>query len=1503
MGRAKGLLFSAVVALVVASGGLPGCGGAGCSCVAPYPAGVTMPEPLIVENGIQVRLTDQGFAFLEQNLGSILAGTLGGGLCLPGSSLGLLVADVDYCNDDPGRYLTGDVPMPASSYYCSDGSVGCPIELTLNQVDFTLQAPNQILVFIDLTLGINFRFTVSEFTGADFSCASDCDLGGSSPGCATPGGHGNMVHADNLQMTATIEVNNDPTTRHLSIALVDVTDLSLPLDIGTFSQVDENCASTWLGDICPALSCGAVEVVGDLLTGLVGFLAPLLEGFLAGFLDPLVQGFVPNPPGAEGVLDLGALLGSLAPPAGASMEISDIAGGDPAMGTGGYVPSFVTADPSTGLNGLEIGVRSAANSDITIMDSMDGRSTPNPCVPARTFNFPPEIGAAAGSPARTLPFAAEFMADSVPALPGMSYDVGIGVAEAVLDAGAFNLFNSGGMCLAFGSNLSAMLNTGLFSLLVPSLTNLTHGESAPMVMALRPLDPPDVTVGAGSDNDPTSPLITIDIPNLNIDVYAFVEERYVRVFTMTPDLTVQFDLDVQMTTDPVTGDVTTELVPVFDPSSGIQFNNVRVTNNEMIAEDAASLEAILPTLITLAAPFISGAIQPIALPAFNGFVLNIQEITRVLGNLPGGATHPFLSIFATLAYMPPGALIIDVDTVASLRNVFVPPLDAWRATGLPPGTLGGTAAAALDAPEVTFDVDGASAVPGAEYEWQWRVDGGLWSHWYPVDEARPVRDPLLWLQGWHDVEVRSRIAGNPWATDMTPEAFRVLIDNVPPRVDVRSDEDAGVLEVSASDAVTPAAKLVYTVRWSDGATSTLDPAAPVLSFAETVTGGASRTPVALEVRDEAGNTTTRHVDSDTMGFHQNTPTTGAGGGGCGCVVAGGRGSGSGSRSGAPHAVAAVLLLGLFLVLRRRRSGGAADVATTTVPAGGGASAAACASRASGRALPPGFLTLVVAVALGVVFSGLQGCVGCCRRNPGVDCLQECGPMGGTPNDDGMTCTCNNPSCMSDQDCAEFPCIGGGYPYCDLMTMMCACYPTIPAAEPGRYSEVGVANGTAYISAYSDVLGDLMLGRVSATGGGTDRPIACAVDTECPATRPCNQDRDHDGTFDACAPAIVWEYVDGVPDEPPTSDPTGERGGISAAGEDVGLYTSIAMLPDGNPAISYYDKTNGDLKYAWYDGASWNLTVVDAGVGFDADVGRYTSVTLDATGAPGIAYFAASVDDGAGGEVTQARFAQATTTTPVGPQSWVVYVIAEAPVVPPDPTATPLAALPMGVGLFNSATRMSDGRPAVAFYDRLTTSPMLSTFDSAAGAFIIPAQLDGGIDPASGLDTGDDGQWVSLAVDATDSFHLSYVDASRDDLVYLYIDAASGAATREVVDPGLRSELAVTGEMVNVFALVGEDSSLVLDASVPFIVYQDATYVDLTYASRDAAVVTDPAAGWAVTVLAGNSVKAYEGGLGFYADQVIDLATGNAVITSWTIDQQVDPLYRGMLVIPASLSGL
>ncbi len=73
---------------------------------------------------------------------------------------------------------------------------------------------------------------------------------------------------------------------------------------------------------------------------------------------------------------------------------------------------------------------------------------------------------------------------------------------------------------------------------------------------------------------------------------------------------------------------------------------------------------------------------------------------------------------------------------------------------------------------------------------------------------------------------------------------------------------------------------------------------------------------------------------------------------------------------------------------------------------------------------------------------------------------------------------------------------------------------------------------------------------------------------------------------------------------------------------TGLYTSLAFDKSDNPAISYHDATAGDLKYAHWNGKSWDIETVDS-AGW---AGRYTSLAFDACGAPAISYEGATNGD-------------------------------------------------------------------------------------------------------------------------------------------------------------------------------------------------------------------------------------------------------------------------------------
>jgi hypothetical protein len=96
---------------------------------------------------------------------------------------------------------------------------------------------------------------------------------------------------------------------------------------------------------------------------------------------------------------------------------------------------------------------------------------------------------------------------------------------------------------------------------------------------------------------------------------------------------------------------------------------------------------------------------------------------------------------------------------------------------------------------------------------------------------------------------------------------------------------------------------------------------------------------------------------------------------------------------------------------------------------------------------------------------------------------------------------------------------------------------------------------------------------------------------------------------------------------------------------VGEYTSLALDSSGNPHISYYDITNGDLKYAKWNGSTWSIQTVDSA----GNVGEYfTSLALDSNGYPSISY-----NDATNGDLKYAKWNGST---------WSIQTVDEAGVV-------------------------------------------------------------------------------------------------------------------------------------------------------------------------------------------------------------------------------------------------
>ncbi|MBM4373639.1 MAG: hypothetical protein FJ095_01030 [Deltaproteobacteria bacterium] len=121
-------------------------------------------------------------------------------------------------------------------------------------------------------------------------------------------------------------------------------------------------------------------------------------------------------------------------------------------------------------------------------------------------------------------------------------------------------------------------------------------------------------------------------------------------------------------------------------------------------------------------------------------------------------------------------------------------------------------------------------------------------------------------------------------------------------------------------------------------------------------------------------------------------------------------------------------------------------------------------------------------------------------------------------------------------------------------------------------------------------------------------------------------------------AVEWKVVDGTsPDEevdPEVYDPQGFRGGKTDSGDDVGQWTSIALDATGAPGVAYYDATNRALKYAHATTDGWSVTTVQSGAS-GSDYGTYAKLAF-LNGRPTIAYH--FIEAGSGGAVSGVRLA-------------------------------------------------------------------------------------------------------------------------------------------------------------------------------------------------------------------------------------------------------------------------
>jgi hypothetical protein len=182
--------------------------------------------------------------------------------------------------------------------------------------------------------------------------------------------------------------------------------------------------------------------------------------------------------------------------------------------------------------------------------------------------------------------------------------------------------------------------------------------------------------------------------------------------------------------------------------------------------------------------------------------------------------------------------------------------------------------------------------------------------------------------------------------------------------------------------------------------------------------------------------------------------------------------------------------------------------------------------------------------------------------------------------------------------------------------------------------------------------------------------------------------------------------------------------VEPSGSSMGTWSSLALEPTYpyTPHISYYDRSNDDLKYARLSGTTWFTETVDS----PGDVGWYTSLALDSSGNPHISYY-----DHTNGELKYAWLSG---------NAWLSETVDSA-----------------GGPWYGWGTSLALDR---------ANRPYISYYDDGDLKF---ARFDGKVWIAETVDSkGDVGPFSSLALDPMSCPHISYYDAANGDLKYAYV---------------------------------------------------------------------------------------------------------------------------------------
>ena len=948
-------------------------------------------------------------------------------------------------------------------------------------------------------------------------------------------------------------------------------------------------------------------------------------------------------------------------------------GMDGRVDTMGILSSFMTTEGESWINyyinvaeyaksqagGISIGVFGGTSSDYS------------PCVPESTNHYTENV-----------PELELFNSNEI---DGDPYHIGIAVSEYYLNQAFDSIYGSGALCLDIDTKTSSMISSSMFALMMaPSIDDLVEEDSNALI-AIRPLTPPIVNLGPGNvdeDNNPVygESLINLDMNDLSMDFYVFSEGRYVRVFTVTMDLKLGINLEV---------DEFSRLTPVLAPlelGDTKAIRNIRVTNSDILREKAETLQNAIPVILELALGMMPLEFSAIPLPSFMGFSLENIKLKYITQG--DSVTSDFLGIFTDIGI---GGEVRrpHIDGFSLKRRVLPKLRDIRKGKKVK-----------LD---INLNLDDSTNV-----ETQYRVDGGFWTPFKPGSSVK-VTNAILTLQGKHNIEMRSRYMNKPKSLSKI-KTYTIITDTISPKVSIKRVKNNIV--ISGKDNFTNKRNISWMINIDDnGWKSTKNLTIPINNRKDIF--------VQVKAKDEKGN---ENMITRRFNFNNNKVVSN--------VTETSEGCSYGSNNSSNAFIFIVFILAFFSIRKRKAmlllfasiiigfSGcdsteknscvynedcnqagyicvdnkcvesqceeGSTEYKCTdcyipgrcTAPTGDNPCNVGCeCNEVAGTCLAiDGYCDDTHECEDDSYECKDNKCVPkrctddtscsaheCANEHANPYCDQDSGacrcavPCGGSCGDGKFCCKAkDNPefdNCLTNPEaCTDYECDPGyevnvvnegsvdGDVTCDLVGVECNCkeLPHLKLGIVGKFTNTLVWKNKLVLVGYNATYQDLVIGTYDE-----------AVET---------LDNEH----------IKWTFLDGILNEGETeaeitNGPTGPRGGVSQLGDNVGQYASAVVDSNDRIHVSYYDKTNGDLKYAIItenttdENKDWDIQTLKLDT--EGNVGLYTSITIDNTNKPVITYTATEVAKN-DSFFSILKVAIASSDTPLDAANWQIETLEE-----------------------------------------------------------------------------------------------------------------------------------------------------------------------------------------------------------------------------------------------------